>query len=176
MRSLDETTRASALLFLLCLFPPALCAQDLVWKEFRSAADGFSVLFPGTPRFVEEKDQEFVHHRYTVRLDGRGFNVTCSDAGENIPERVVERLMTNYRDSMVKRMKAKLLEDRPLKCDAYPGRQFTLAGPEAWVSVKMCVAGRRSCVAQATHNKGRWPADVVNRFHNSFKLFPPTAK
>jgi len=171
-----KPTRASAFLFLLCLFPPALSAQQLAWKEFRSAADGFSVLFPGMPSFVEEKDQEFVHHRYTVRLNGRGFNVSCSDAGESIPERVVERLMTSTRDGMVKGMKAKLLEDQPLKCGAYPGRRFTYAGPETSGSVKMCVAGRMSCLAQATHSKDAWPADVVNRFHDSFKLFPPAAK
>jgi len=165
-----------ALAALLLLVSSGLSAQELTWKPFRSAADGFSVDLPGTPRFVEEKDRDIVHRRYTLGFNGRGFNVTCSDYGENIPEKFIERLMTGYRDSLVARTKAKLLEDQALKCGPYAGRKFALSGREGWWSVKMCVAGRRSCVAQATNSKGPWSADVVARFHNSFKLFPPAAK
>ena len=160
----------------LLLISPDLAAQELTWKPFRSAADGFSVDLPGIPRFVEEKDRDIVHRFYTVRLNGRGFNVTCSDYGENIPEKFIERLMTSTRDGRVAGVKAKLLEDQALKCGPYPGRKFAFSGPEGWVSVKMCVAGRISCQAQATNSKGPWPAEVVARFHNSFKLSPPTAK
>ena len=168
-----------ALAALLLLGALDLSAQELVWKDFRSAHDGFSAQFPGTPTFVEEKDKadkHVVHRRYTVRLNGGGFNVSCSDFGEVIPDRLVERLMANMRDVMVQGMKAKLLEDQPQKCDRYPGRRFAFSGPEGWNSVKMCVAGRVSCVAQATNSKGPWPAEVVTRFHSSFELFPQTAK
>ena len=160
----------------LLLVSSDLAAQALTWKPFRSAADGFSVDLPGIPRVVEEKDRDIVHRRYTVRLNGRGFNVTCSDYGENIPEKFIERLMTGARDGLVAGMKAKLVEDQALKCGPYPGRKFSLSGPEGWVSVKMCVARRTSCLAQATSSKGPPAADVVARFHNSFKLPPPTAQ
>lgn len=168
------------LMALLFLRAVDLSAQELVWKEFRAARDGFSVEFPGDPRFAEETDKadkNVVHRRYTVPLNGGGFNVSCSDFGEVIPERLAERLMASMRDVMVQGMKAKLLEDQPVKCDQYPGRRFAFSGPEGWNSVKMCVAGRLSCVAQATKSAGGpWPADVVTRFHNSFKLSPPIAK
>ena len=153
-----------------------VAAQELIWKQFRSTADGFSIDLPGTPKFAQEKDRDGIHHRYTVRLNGRGFNVTCSDFGENIPEKFIERLMTSTRDGMVAGMKAKLLEDQALKCGPYPGRRFAFSGPEGWVSVKICVAGRMSCLAQASNSKGPWPAEVVARFHNSFKVSPPSAK
>ena len=166
-----------ALAAFLALWAVDISAKELVWKEFRSALVGFSVQFPGTPRVVEVKDEvnkDVVHRRYTVQLGGRGFNVTCTDYGEVIPDKLVERMMTGSRDVMVQGMKAKLLEDQPLQCDKYPGRRFVLSGPEGWISVKMCVAGRMHCVAQATDRQGPWPAEVVTRFHSSFKLFPPT--
>jgi hypothetical protein len=168
-----------ALAALLLLMVVDLSAQELVWKDFRSARDGFSAEFPGAPQVVEEKDKadpNVVHRRYTVRLNGGGFNVSCTDFGEVIADRLVERLMANLRDGMVQGMKAKLLEDQPLKCDRYPGRRFAFSGPEGWISVKLCVAERVFCVAQATNSKGPWPAEVVTRFHGSFKLFPPTAQ
>ena len=62
-------TPLPALAVFIALWAVDISAQELVWKEFRSAVVGFSVQFPGTPEVVEVKDavnKGVVHRRYTV--------------------------------------------------------------------------------------------------------------
>jgi hypothetical protein len=153
----------------------ALAAKEPAWKEFRSAADGFAAKFPGDPKLIEEKDQEFVIRRFTVRLDGRGFFVQSSDYGEPVPPGVVERLMGSTRDGLAEGLKGTVSEDRAVKCGAYPGRRFVITSPEGWFSVQMCVAGNRMYMAQANSRRTPIPKDAA-RFHDSLEIFPPPAK
>lgn len=175
MESPMKPLRALGILLLLATVAAALWAKELAWKEFRSTPDGFAVEFPGDPKLTEEKDQEFVHRRFTVRLNGRGFFVLSTDYGEPIPAKVVERLMDATRDGLVSGLKGTVSDERAVKCGQYPGRRFVITSPEGWFSVQMCVAGNRMYMAQATSRRNPVPQDAA-RFHNSFKVIPIPAK
>lgn len=152
----------------------ALSAQELAWKEFRSAPDGFAVLFPGDPKRTQEKDDEGnVHRRFIVQLNGPQFAVHSTDYGEPA-EKFADQLKNLGRDSMVGYLKGKVTDQRPAKCGPYPGWRFVITAPQSWFSVQYCVAGNRSYMAVASSRSGPVTPELVARFHNSFKLFRPT--
>jgi len=109
--------RALGSLLLLSAF--AVSAQELAWKEFRSAEDGFSVLFPGTPKVTEEKLKGFVKRYFTVQ-NGRRFKVTITDVGQPIPQNVVERVMNVARDGLASSVEGKVSDERAVKCGQHP--------------------------------------------------------
>jgi len=161
-----------SLVALFLLGSAALEAQEPEWKEFRSPADGFSVLLPGTPEIEEENVNGVPTRYFTVKFNQRGFNVTVSDAGQPIPPSAVDNLMNSSRDHMAAGFNGTVSDERPIKCGQHPGRRFLITGPDSWAAIQLCVAGSRSYMLSAGSRRGPWPAEIVARFHNSFQLFP----
>lgn len=162
--------------------PPAAGRDPETWKQFSSTDGRFSAVFPGTPvvesRTVASADGGVPMRSFTVRTAVE-YSVVYVDYPQ--PLENTERLHTflaNARDSGVKRVNGRLVEDRDESFDGHSGRVYKLefGGGYVLVSRFIVVRNRLYIVAATTPGKNA-PVEVArqseadaSRFLKSFKL------
>jgi hypothetical protein len=104
------------------------------WRPFTSAEGGYTVEMPGEPllevRSGGSDGSPMSLQAATVRVPEKyEFTVTTTDFHEVLPEGSdTESFLTAMRDSAVTSSKGRLVSDKPIRLDRFPGREFLIDG------------------------------------------------
>ena len=148
------------------------------WSRLDSAEGGFTVLMPGP---VAPKDKvttradagvgTYTAHVFTQTAEKGIFIVGWLDYAPEVSVDVRGELTSN-RDTFVRRMKARLLSERPITLEGHPGLEYTAETDQAVFKVHTYVVGRRPYHVVAVTFKGFDDSQKVNAFLSSFRLKP----
>jgi hypothetical protein len=117
--------------------PQAGASSPVEWKEFVSKEGGFSVVMPGTPtsgtQVAKTPIGAVTVHLFAaeVKNQGRAYLVTYNDVPELAGQPVdVEKGLDGSRDGILANMPgSKLLEEKKISLDGFPGRELTIEVP-----------------------------------------------
>jgi len=114
----------------LALSSGAAHAQAGDWKTLTSKAGRFTVMMPGEAK--EQKQDvptpagKITMTMYILEKDGTAYFATFNDyPAELIQKSEADTLLDGARDGAVGNVKGKLLEEKKIKVDAFPGREIT---------------------------------------------------
>jgi hypothetical protein len=154
------------------------------WKEYSSAAGGFSTLFPGTP---SESSQlvdaapgvQFKLHIHSLKILAE-YSVMYADYPIPVGDPAVARsVLDNGAEGAVASVNSELLELKEIALDGHPGRYLKERMPGGEIMrVKMILVGQRMYqLAITTPREEGAPAEtaklydtMADKFLNSFKL------
>lgn len=111
---------------------PSVAPDKAEWTLFSLPEGGFTVMMPGKPvDFSQPLDTPagtLQTHIYVVDLPSAAYMVLYTDLPV-APDRVVgaQAVLDHARDKALVREKGKLLDDRVVSLDGYPGREFSIA-------------------------------------------------
>jgi hypothetical protein len=104
------------------------------WKPFISAEGAYTVEMPGEPSLEVKSDgsdgSRMPLQAAAVRVPEKyTFAVTTTDVHEILPEGSdTESFLTAMRDNTVTSSKGRLVSDKPIRLDRFPGREFLIEG------------------------------------------------
>lgn len=148
------------------------------WSRLDSAEGGFTVLMPGPvapkDKVTTKSDAQvgtYTAHTFTKAAEKGIFVVVWLDyaPGVNVD---VRGELTSSRDAFVRRLKGRLLSERPITLEGHPGLEYTAENDQAVVKVHTYVVGRRPYSIVALTYKGFDDSQNVNAFLSSFRLKP----
>jgi hypothetical protein len=150
-------------------------AQKSGWKAFQSQEGGFSVLMPGTPveqeQSVDSRIGPIRSRMFFVDRGVSGFIVGYDDYPEAVLKQDPKRLIDGKRDAIVAGMGGKLLDQRALKQDEYPGQEIAAEMPDGSVyKARMFLVRRRLYLAAAVVPEAQADSEDVKTFLDSFKV------
>jgi hypothetical protein len=159
-------------------------ANPAAWKEFSSAAGGFAVKFPGSPKESKEQSGEFLLNLIQL-TSAFEYSVVYADypdwANDSDPARAKE-ILDGGLEGAVAQVHSKLLEVKEVFIDKHPGRQYVEQMPNGTVlrGKTFLVGHRLYQIAITTPNEeGAVPEAVkfyqtaAARFLDSFRLLGP---
>lgn len=167
----------------LCLLLPALvAAQDRKPKvEYKSAEDGYTVLFPGNPKVQSFKlstvagplPVRIVRYEPSAELV---LSVTTTSYPKEFSAVAPEKLF----DGMLKEMEAadgKAKDETPdggltLGSEKVPGRQWRIESRKTVVRVRVYLVGSRLYQVMANGSKAGADSPLADEFFASFRLDP----
>lgn len=131
---------------------PAPLAQS-IWSRFSSPEGGFSVLFPGAPRKLQQKVQ-FAANQSTEmfmflveRRQEATYAVAYNDypiTGGSLPPEVVRSALNSGRDSVLKSLGAQLVSEQEITLAGHSGREISLRRGNTFVGrIRMYLVGDR---------------------------------
>ncbi len=148
------------------------------WLKFTSEEGRFSVLMPGPvaskDKVVTKSDPEvgtYNFHSFTKTADKGFFVIGWIDYAPEVNIDARGELTSN-RDTFLKRLKGRLLSERPITLQGHPGLEYTAETDQATFKVHAYVVGRRPYQLIAVTYKGFDDSQNVNAFLSSFRLRP----
>ncbi len=146
------------------------------WKEFSSAEGRFSALFPGIPEEVIQRlplpNENIVLHSYYLRTS---VEYQTSYTDYPLPIEGTDKIamfLNNVRDSSIKGINGKLLEDKESTFNGHPGRIYKVEFGGGYIinSRIFVVKNRFYMVATTTYGK-KAPANVSRLYENAATTF-----
>ncbi len=148
------------------------------WTRLDSEEGRFTVLMPGPvaskDKVVTKSDPEvgaYTVHSFSKTAEKGIFVVGWLDYAPEVNVDARGELTSN-RDTFVKRMKARLVSERPITLEGHPGLEYTAETDQAVFKVHTYVAGRRPYQLIAVTYKGFDDSQNVSAFLSSFRLKP----
>jgi hypothetical protein len=156
----------------LCLGVALLLAQTS-WRPFSPPGGGFTVSLPGAPaekkQTVAAEDGMLDARLFVVEVKGGAayvVSVTDFPKAEN-----PERRLSNARDGAVKSVSGKLLHERKIKLDGFPGRELWIdADKSGLIHTRIYAVKERLYQTLAIGPKDFVETKETARFLDSFKL------
>jgi hypothetical protein len=122
------------LIFLLFIYPVSASPQSNKarkpdWINFRSDEGEFSILMPGQPqKHVQSKEVAFgtiYNYVFYVTAEGVDYIASYTDMPVGPTDKgLVDRAMNGARDNMLQGSKGRLLAEKDISIDSYPGREI----------------------------------------------------
>lgn len=148
------------------------------WVRLDSEEGRFTVMMPGPvapkDKVVTKTDADvgtYTAHTFMKSTDKGAFIVGWLDYAPEVNVDVRGEL-TSSRDTFVKRLKGRLVSERPITLGGHPGLEYTAENDQAVVKVHTYVVGRRPYAVVALTFKGFDDSQNVNAFLSSFRLKP----
>lgn len=148
------------------------------WSRLDSAEGRFTVLMPGPAAPKDEVTTKsdpqvgtYTAHTFTKTTDKSVFVVGWLDYAPEVNVDVRGEL-TSSRDTFVRRLKGRLVSERPIALEGHPGLEYTAENDQAVVKVHTYVVGRRPYAIVAVTFKGFDDSQNVSAFLSSFRLKP----
>ncbi|MGA8055076.1 MAG: hypothetical protein WCA12_14670 [Burkholderiales bacterium] len=176
--ALDAFRRVAFALAALAVVGLAACAPEMDWREFQWPEGGFSVLLPGKPRkqvrTVALDGAEISMQMLSYQTSGMAYGIGYSDFPSGADAATKARRLAAARDQLVANIAGELTEDREMRLEAHPGRDFrargNVAGTDFVISARVFAVGDRlyqvALVSRATDLQRADP----DLFLGSFKL------
>jgi hypothetical protein len=161
-----------------------LDANPAAWKEFSSAAGGFAIKFPGSPKESKEQSGEFTLNLIQL-TSAFEYSVMYADypewANDSDPARA-KKILDSGLEGAVAQVQSKLLEVKEVSIDKHPGRQYVERMPNGTIlrGKTFLVGHRLYQIAITTPNEEGAVPDAVKfyqttaaKFLDSFRLLAP---
>ncbi|MCC6416828.1 MAG: hypothetical protein IT429_01120 [Gemmataceae bacterium] len=171
--------RTLSALLLLTLAAATLAQEPSrpAWKPFTAAADGFSVLLPGTP--IEQKQKARTDAgaaattTFAVALKEGTLAVSHTRFTDDTAQPgLQQRRLDNARDGLVSRSGGKLRSETRIELEKqYPGRELVLDGPkDSLIRTRLFAVGNRLYQLIAIGSPAWVNGKETACFFDSFKL------
>lgn len=157
-------------------------ARRSTWKQFTSTKGRFSVLMPGTPKQLRLTQQTPIGamdvYGFVVEQNQKtvGYVVMYADFPVNLAQRVnPKQIFNGGRDRVLTMMQGKLLSQRDVRLQGYPGKEFTYEAKGSIVKHRLYLVNRRlyQIIAGTNKNQQQSLSRSTTGFLNSFKLRSP---
>lgn len=159
--------------------PPVLLAQS-IWKQYTSTEGRFTVLMPGTPK-TERQTQNTQLGPINIQAfavarqqESVAYIVAYSDFPNNFVQKAnIQKLLDGARDGALRAAQGKLLSQRNISLNGYPGREFEFVNPVGLITKNRMylVNGRLYQVIVVTkQDTQKYLSRSIAGFLNSFKL------
>ena len=157
-------------------------ARRSTWKQFTSTKGGFSVLMPGTPKQLRLTQQSPIGaidvYGFVVEQNQKtvGYVVMYADFPVNLAQTVnPKQIFNGGRDRVLNMMQGKLLSQRDVRLQGYPGKEFTYEAKGSIVKHRLYLVNRRlyQIIAGTNKNQQQSLSRSTTGFLNSFKLRSP---
>jgi hypothetical protein len=149
------------------------------WRQFRSTEGAFNVLMPGNPRQFRQPQKTSIG-----QVDVRGFIVEqyggtvayvvmYADVSDKSPQKInYKQLFDGASDRTLKNTRGKLLNQRNLQMQGYPGREFTVGTRGVVIKNRMYFAKPRiyQVMVVSTTDKEANLSKSITGFLDSFSL------
>jgi hypothetical protein len=163
------TRLVAALVACLCL------GFQAKWQVYRSVEGRFSILLPAKPQASErplQTNQGVVQRRViAVQMEHEAYSVTYSDYSSGDRKVNAQPALQAARDALVASSKGKLIEEKPMTLDGYPGLSVRIATKsEMVVRGNLILADSRLFQVLVMAPKERIDTADVAKFLGSFRL------
>lgn len=157
------------------------CFAELDWRELRSAAGGFSVLFPARPLEASRPVAgavEAVMHQWSCKAAGSVWAVAYLDLTESA-RRAPAQAVIRLRDALLANIDGRVLAERALRLEDAAGVETRArgrsAGAEVELNVRILARGRRLYQLAVLGAPGAAGEEGLRTFFDSFRLLatPP---
>lgn len=145
------------------------------WKEFRSAAGRFRILFPGIPGTSEQTTKALsgtiVSRRFTVHIrPGITYDIMYSDYPGSVSANVSSKIILDTaRDGLVHQTKGALITEKTIELRTGVGREAEIKGADATVyTVRLVLVGAR--LYQALVAEQNLQSPNARQFLDSFRI------
>ena len=143
------------------------------WVEYRSAAGGYRVEFPGSPKIVPMDVQtgDGPKHLELPQLKLGDVSFVAAYADLNSTPADLQVYLDTSRDGTLANTKGKLRSQQRLTIGGIPARRFVYDKPDKSVVTHLTiVSGRRIFQLEAIGPAGQGNSAVVQHFIDSFAL------
>jgi hypothetical protein len=165
----------SAAIFSLVLL--AVGFRQAEWPKFKSTEENFMISMPGEPKQERTSGRGPFgngHHIYSIESDGVSY--TVSNSAFEVPPaqpKEIKRILDFARDMVVMVTGGKLLGDKDISLEGFPGREVKIEkGKRVWTLHAYVVKGRMYQL-MTTEPKAKEQSPAAAKFFDSFKLLAP---
>jgi hypothetical protein len=157
-------------------------ARRSTWKQFSSTQGGFSVLMPGTPKQLRLSQQTQIGpidvYGFVVDQNQKsvGYVVMYADFPVNLAQTVnPKQIFNSGRDRVLNMVQGKLVSQRDVRLQRYPGKEFTYEAKGSIVKHRLYLVNRRmyQLIVVMDKNQQQSLSRSTTGFFNSFKLRSP---
>ena len=170
--------RRCSCLFLVAIalpaFPGSLAAANKAWKLVQPENGGFTCEMPGEAKKATQSVFTAAGpiRVVTYSLDGpQGtYMVNATALPSNAPSASTTQRLDGARDGAVKNVKGKLISEKQIRLDRYPGREL-LIEPQTGVYIHQRIFMVEDRLIQAVAvSRSKQASDDITRFFQSVKL------
>lgn len=151
---------------------------DANWREFTPEGERFSILLPRTPRetteTIETEMGTLDEHTLTVVYGDITYVVNYDDYPQSLMNANHYAMLNAIRDGAVESVDGKLLSERAISINGYPGREIKVkisSSPEtAIMQVRIYIVRNRLYYIYTMAPEARASSPDIKKFQSSFKL------
>lgn len=146
------------------------------WKEFTSKEGLFRVLMPGTPKqHTAEAESDFgkgVLHMNTAQADRTLYGAHYLDYPAEIKKAPIQKVLDASRDGALANLEGKLVSEKDIKLDKYPGRevQIEVAEGKRLFRARVYLVEQRMYQVVVFGTKAAATSKEADKFIDSFTL------
>ena len=146
------------------------------WKEYSFESDGFAVSAPAEPAFTKQSQNTGAGtvevHNYAIEL-GNNSGVMISSAQFDNAQGDPKELLQNAKNGAVEAMQAKIISEKAITLQDYPGIEFVAENANFHVRSRMyMVKGRLLTLLALAPSNDKIPP-TADRVFDSFKIKNP---
>ena len=147
------------------------------WPKFKSTEENFTISMPGEPRQERNSGRGPFgngHHIYSIESNGVSYTVSNS-VFENPPTQPkdIKRVLDFARDVVLTVTSGKLLSDKDISVEGYPGREVRIEKDKKVWTLHAYVVKGRMYQLMTTEPKAKEQSPDTAKFFDSFKLLAP---
>jgi hypothetical protein len=153
----------------------SLAAAD-EWKAYSSTAGRYSTMFPGTPKEMTQRAENGVDATVAMlQIADTFYAVAFSELPKEAQaKQTPDQILDARRKEEVDRVKGKLVSEKKVAADGYPGRELLIDAPgELQLTVHAFVVKTRLYQVLVLARKSKGTPDDTKKFLESFKLSAP---
>lgn len=152
------------------------------WEGFSPENGKFTILIPGTPKETSQSIGALTNKIYSLETNFSDFVVSYADLPKVLTsDDDIKRLFDGGINGIIAQKNGRLLSDKAIMLDNYPGREYvveTISAPSTILKVRVYLVSNRlfQIVVVQPKTEGRLQATIdyyngiANKFLKSFKL------
>jgi hypothetical protein len=148
------------------------------WKLFNSTAGRYSASFPGTPKEVTQRVDAGAGGIDATIASLEGPNAFYAISFNDYPKEVLakqtpDQLLDKAQKGAVDKVKGKLVSQKKVAANGYPGRELEIAAPgELEIHERVYLVKSRLYQILVVSPKGKGSAEDTKKFLDSFNFQP----
>jgi hypothetical protein len=151
---------------------------DASWREFTPEGERFSILVPRTPRETAETTETEIgtldEHTFTVIHGDIAYIVNYGDYPQSLMNADHHAMLNALRDGAVESVGGRLLSERAISINGYPGREVKVkissSSETVIMQVRIYVVRNRLYYIYTMAPEARASSPDIKKFLDSFKL------
>ncbi len=153
----------------------SLAAAD-EWKPYTSSAGRYTASFPGTPKEVTQRTETGVDATIaSLQSTDAAYAVAFNDLPKDaLAKQSADQLLDAARKGAVDKVKGKLVSEKKVTADGFPGRELTIDAPgELQLTEHAYLVKTRLYQVLVVARKAKGMPDDTKKFLESFKFTAP---
>lgn len=147
------------------------------WPRFKSTEENFTISMPGEPKQERNSARGPFgngHHIYSIESNDTSYTISNS-VFDNPPAQPkdIKRILDFARDLVLMVTSGKLLSDKDISLDGFPGREVRIEKEKKLWTLHAYVVKGRMYQLMTTEPKAKEQSPDAARFFDSFKLLAP---